>query len=150
MSLLAIIPTMLAHWVYYLFSWASLAYLLCLYLLLCPWAYWLLFLPRWPIEFITTFLGLFNPFILSLPLIVSMGLLAVIPTTLGHWAYDLFFWASSAHLLYLYPLFHGSANYHSYHIGPLNILPYFYHLYSFFLSFSLFLGFFCHWAFWQK
>ena len=37
MSLLAVIPAMLAHWVYYLFSWASTTHLLYFYLLLCPW-----------------------------------------------------------------------------------------------------------------
>ena len=36
MSLLAFIFAMLAHWVYYLFSWVSSAHLFCLYLLLCP------------------------------------------------------------------------------------------------------------------
>ena len=61
MSLLAFIFAMLAHWVYYLFSWVSSAHLLYLYLLLCPWACWLSFLPCWPIGFITSFLGLPRP-----------------------------------------------------------------------------------------
>ena len=34
MDLLAALPTILAHWVYYLFPWASSTCLLCLYLLL--------------------------------------------------------------------------------------------------------------------
>ena len=38
MGLLAVIPATLAHLVYYLFSWASPAHLLCLYLLLIAWA----------------------------------------------------------------------------------------------------------------
>jgi len=37
MGLLATIPAMLAHWVYYLYLWASLTHLLYLYLLLIPW-----------------------------------------------------------------------------------------------------------------
>ena len=35
MSLLALIPTMLAHWALYLFSWVSTTHLLYFYLLLC-------------------------------------------------------------------------------------------------------------------
>ena len=58
MGLLVVILVMLAHWIYYLFSWASTAYLLYFYFLLCPWACWLSFLPCWPIGFITSFLGL--------------------------------------------------------------------------------------------
>ena len=61
MSLLVVIPAMLAYWAYYLFSWASSAHLLCLYLLLCPWVCWRLFLPCWPIGFITSLLGLPRP-----------------------------------------------------------------------------------------
>ena len=38
MGLLAVIPAMLARWACYLFSWASLAHLLNLYLLVFPWA----------------------------------------------------------------------------------------------------------------
>ena len=38
MSLLVVILVMLAHWVYYLFSWSSTAHLLYFYLLLCSWA----------------------------------------------------------------------------------------------------------------
>ena len=38
MGLLVVIPAMLAHWVYYLFSWSSTAHLLYFYLLLCSWA----------------------------------------------------------------------------------------------------------------
>ena len=49
---------MLAHWIYYFFLWAPMAHLLYLYLLLCLWACWLSFLPCWPIEFVTSFLGL--------------------------------------------------------------------------------------------
>ena len=48
----------------------------------------------------------------------------------------------------IYPTFtsyciHGPAGYHSCYVGPLNLLPYFYHLYSFFLSFYLLLDLFC-------
>ena len=38
LGLLAVIPVMLAHWIYFLFSWASMAHLLCFCHLLCPWA----------------------------------------------------------------------------------------------------------------
>ena len=116
MGLLAIISTTLAYWIYYLLSWDSLAYLLYLYLLLCPWACWLLFLPCWPIGFITFFLGL---------------------------PWPIYFTFTSYCL-------HGPAIYHFCHVGPLGLLPYFDHLDSFFLSFSLLLGFFCHWAFCQN
>ena len=70
----------------------------------CPWACWLSFLPHWPIGFITLLLGFPGPFTLLLSFIMSMGLLTVIPTTLAHWVYYLFSWASSAHLLYFYHL----------------------------------------------
>ena len=84
------------------------AHLFCLYLLLCPWAYWLSFLPRWAIRLMTSSLGLpqliystFTPYF--------MGLLTITPITLAHWIYYLtfttytlfsshfpYFWASSA------------------------------------------------------
>ena len=57
MGLLAIIPTMLAHWAYYLLPWASPTHLLYIYLFLCLWAWWLSFLPCWPIGLITSSLG---------------------------------------------------------------------------------------------
>ena len=44
-SLLAVIPTMLTQLACYLFSWASSALLLHLYLLFFQWTCWLLFLP---------------------------------------------------------------------------------------------------------
>ena len=84
MGLLAIIPIMLAHWACYLFSWASSTPLLYLYLLSFPWACWLSFLPCWPIELATSFLGLPDPITSSLLLILPMGLLAVIPAMLAH------------------------------------------------------------------
>ena len=40
--------------------------------------------------------------------------------------------------------FHGPTVCHFCHVDPLGLLSYFYHLYCFFLSFSLLLGFFCH------
>ena len=58
MGLLAVIPIMLAHWTCYLFSQASSAHLLRLYLSFSPWAYQLLFLPCRPIGLVTSFLGL--------------------------------------------------------------------------------------------
>ena len=61
MGLLVVIPTMLASWVYHFFPWVSMTYLLYFYLLLCLWAYWLLFLPCWPVVFITSFFGLPRP-----------------------------------------------------------------------------------------
>ena len=61
MGLLVVIPAILAHYASYLFSWASKAHLLYLYLLLCIWAYWLLFMPCWTIRLFTFFLGLLRP-----------------------------------------------------------------------------------------
>ena len=61
MGLLVVIPAILAHYAFYLFSWASKAHLLYLYLLLCIWAYWLPFMPCWTIRLFTFFLGLLRP-----------------------------------------------------------------------------------------
>ena len=61
MGLLAVILVILAHWIYYLFSWAFTAQLLCFCHLLCPQTFQLTFLPCWPIEFITSFLGFSRP-----------------------------------------------------------------------------------------
>ena len=43
-----------------------------------------------PLGLLPLSLGFFNPFTLLLPLVVPMGLLAIIPTMLAHWAYYLF------------------------------------------------------------
>jgi len=51
---------------------------------------------------LSLFLGFPSSFTLLLPLVVPMGLLAVIPIILAHWAYYLFPWAFPAHLLYFY------------------------------------------------
>ena len=74
MGLLTVIPAMLAHWTCYLFSWASLAHLLYLYLSFFPWACWLLFLPCWLIGF-TNLLLPFLFLFLSISLIVGLLLL---------------------------------------------------------------------------
>jgi len=50
-------------------------------------------------------LGFLGPITSSLPLILLMGLLAVILAMLAHWACYLFSWASSTHLLHFYFLF---------------------------------------------
>ena len=92
------------------FSWAFSAHLLCLYLLFCPWACWLSFLPHWPIGLMTSSLRLPRP----------------IYSTFTSYCV------------------HGPIGCHSCYIGPLNLLPYFYHFYSFFLSFSFLLDFFCY------
>ena len=79
MSLLVANPAMLAHWVYYLSSWASPTYLLYLYLLLRSWTCWLSFLPHWPIEFITLLLPLrlfFPPIFLIVGLLLPLGFLS--------------------------------------------------------------------------
>ena len=96
MGLLAVILAMLAHWVYYLFSWVSSTLLLCLYLLLCPRAYWLLFLPCWPIDCITSLLRLPRPN----------------STFTSYCVYE-------------------PVDCHSCHVGPLNLLSYFYHLFPY-------------------
>ena len=46
-----------------------------------------------------------DPLVSSLPLILPMGQLAIIPAMLAHWTCYLFSWASSAHLLHLYVSF---------------------------------------------
>jgi len=53
------------------------------------------------------FLGTFlqdYPLTQWLPLLVPMGLMAIIFAMLAHWAYYLFPWFSLAHLLYFYLL----------------------------------------------
>ena len=77
MGLLAVIPAMLAYWACYLFSWASLARLLHLYLLffLCDW--WLSFLPCWSIglaNLLLPFLFLFLSISLNVGLLPLLGL----------------------------------------------------------------------------
>ena len=66
MGPLVVIPAMLAHWAFYLFSWDSTAHLLYFYLLLCLWVRWLSFLPCWPIGLFTSFLGLPRPIYFAL------------------------------------------------------------------------------------
>ena len=116
MGLLTITSSTLAHWVYYLSSWASSIHLPCFYFLLCPLPCWLSFLPPWPIVFIIPLLRLPWPI----------------------------------YFIFISYCAYGPVNCHSCHIGPLGLLSYFYHLYSFFLSSSLLLGFFCHWTFCPK
>ena len=133
-----------------------------------------------PLDLLPPLLDFPDLFTLRLPLIVPISLLIVIPAMLAHRVYCPFFGfprpiyftftsynfhgpasCHSCHVspLGLLPLFLGFLDsftslwpigYHSCHVDPLGLLPYFYHLYSFFLSFSLLLGFFCHWAFCQK
>ena len=61
MDLLAVIPVMLVHWVFHIFSWAFVTHLLYFYLLLCPWVCWLSFLPCLPIELFSSFPGIPRP-----------------------------------------------------------------------------------------
>ena len=58
-----------------------------------------------PLGLLPPFLGFPGPLTSFLSLILLMGLLAVIPMTLAHWAFYLFLWASLACLLCLYLLF---------------------------------------------
>ena len=58
-----------------------------------------------PLGLLPLFLGFSSSFTSPLLLILPIGLLAVIPTMLTHWACYLFFWASLTHLLHLYLLF---------------------------------------------
>ena len=84
MSLLVVIPAMLAYWIYYLFSWASTAYLF----------YFTSYCAHepaschschvGPLGLLPFFLIFHGPFTLLLPLIVLMGLLAIIPAMLAH------------------------------------------------------------------
>ena len=152
-GLLAVIPVTLAHWVYYLFSQTSSAHLLYLYLLLRPQAYWLSFLPHWPIRFITSFLGLPQPIHFTSTSYCThgpigyhschIGPLGLLPLFLGFlvpFALPLPLITPMALLaIILVALAHWV--YLSY---------FFYHLYFFFLSLSSLQGFFCHWAFLTK
>ena len=61
MGLVAFSPAILTCWVCYLFTWASLAHLLYLYLLIFSRAYWLFFLSCWPIGLATSFFRLLQP-----------------------------------------------------------------------------------------
>ena len=104
MNLLYVIPTMLAHWIYYLFSWASTTHLL--YFTSCcghePTGCHSCHVGS--LGLLPLFLGFHNPFALLLPLVVPIGLLAIILVLLAHWVYSLFSWVSTAHLLYFFIL----------------------------------------------
>ena len=52
-----------------------------------------------PLGFLPLFMGFHGPFTLLLPIVVLMGLLAIIPAIMAHWPFYLFSWASMAHLL---------------------------------------------------
>ena len=54
--------------------------------------------------FFILFLGFHGPFTLLLPLVVLVGLLAIILAMLAHWDFYFFPWAFVAHLLYFYLL----------------------------------------------
>ena len=56
-----------------------------------------------PLGCLPLFLGFYGLFTLLLPLVVLMGLLAVIPIVLIHRAFYFISWVSTAHLLYFYP-----------------------------------------------
>ena len=127
MNLLYVIPVMLAHWIYYLFSWASTTHLLYFYLLLCPWACWLSFLPCWPIGFITSFLGFSRPICFTFTSCCAHGSAGCHSCHVGP--------------LGLLPLFLG------FHDQFTLLLPL---PFPFFSHLPLLLGFFCHWAFCQQ
>ena len=58
-----------------------------------------------PLSLLLLSLGFLGPFTSSLPLILSISLLAVILAMLTHWACYLFSWTSLTDLLHLYLLF---------------------------------------------
>ena len=80
---------------------------------------------HWPIGLFTFFLGFRNPFTFFLPLVVHMGLLAVILVLLAHWAFYLFSWAWPIYFTFTSCCSHEPASSHSYHVGPLGSLPLF-------------------------
>ena len=87
MSLLAVISAMLAHWVCYLYSWASIAYLLYFYFLLCPWACWLSFLPCWSLGLLPLFSSprpIYFTFTSSIALFLSPSLIVGLLLPLGY------------------------------------------------------------------
>ena len=107
MSLLVIIPATLAHWIYYPFSWVSMTYLLYFYLLLCSWAYWLSFLPRYPIGFITSLLGLSQLIYFTFTSYCAHESAGYHSYHIGVLSLLYLFWTFTTHLLYFY-LFHFS------------------------------------------
>ena len=78
-----------------------------------------------PLGFSPFFLGFRNPFTFFLPLVVHMGLLAVILVLLAHWAFYLFSWAWPIYFTFTSCCSHEPASSHSYHVGPLGSLPLF-------------------------
>ena len=91
MSLLAVIPTTLAHWIYY----SSLGLSRPIYFtFIFYYAHGSINCHSYhvgPLSLLPLFLSFLSPFALLLPLIVSMSLLAVIPVMLVHWDYYLTF-----------------------------------------------------------
>ena len=84
MSLLVVIPAMLAYWIYYLFSWASMAYLFYFTSNCAHGPASCHSCHVGPLGLLPFFLIFHGPFTLLLPLIVLMGLLAIIPVMLAH------------------------------------------------------------------
>ena len=79
-----------------------------------------------PLVLLLLFLGFLGPLASSLPLILPMGLVAIIPVMSAHWTCYLFSWASSAHLFHLYLLFFPwASSCYSCYVGPLYLLPVF-------------------------
>ena len=101
------------------------------------------------LDSLTSSLSLVLPMLTSsLPLILPMGLLAVILAMLVHWACYLFSWLT--YFIFTFYSSHRLAGCYSCYVGPLGLLPCFYHSYFLFLSLPLLLDFFCYWAFYQK
>ena len=74
-----------------------------------------------PLGFLPLLLGFHGPFTLLLPLVVPVGLLAIIPIIVAHWAFYLFSWVFIVHLLsscFFHFLFHLSSLLSFSAVGP--------------------------------
>ena len=73
------------------------------------------------LDFLSLFLGFYGSFTLLLPLVVPVGLLAIIPIIVAHWAFYLFSWVFIVHLLsscFFHFLFHLSSLLSFSAVGP--------------------------------
>lgn len=77
----------------------------CLYFSLPQCACWLVFLPYQPIDPLILLWDFLAHLLYSLPFIIFVDLLVIIPAMLAHLVYHFILWASPAHLLLLYFFF---------------------------------------------
>ena len=141
--------------VFYLFLWALIAQLLYFYLFCTHGLASYYFLSCWPIGRLPFLLDFHNLFTLLLPLVVSMGLLAIISYHVGPLGVYLFSWTFIAHLLYFTSrCAYESTDCYFLPYKPIRFLPLFLGSHDPFASIrflSLFSSIFLHyWAICQK